>query len=138
MPRPTARLAPVLAVLAAPVLAAPAVADPVGTFDVIGTNPGTSDEYRGTVTVTRSGEAYSVTWDIAGTRFDGTGLGGKVVDGSFLIGGASPEDIAVAVGYVVGDSFGIAMYFEGPDGAWEGVWTTGGGDTLATERWVPR
>ena len=41
--------------------------DPVGTYSVIGSNPGGRGRYSGTVTVERTGDTFRVTWDI-GTR----------------------------------------------------------------------
>lgn len=125
-------------VLACLVFAVPSRADPVGTYDVVGTNPGSDGTYRGTVTVTRTGDTYRIVWMIAGTRFDGTGLGARVVEGRYLVGPARPDDVALSVGYVSGGGFGIAIYFEEADGAWQGVWTSSGADRIATERWTPR
>lgn len=126
------------ALLACLTFAAPSRADPVGTYDVVGTNPGSDGTYGGTVTVTRTGDTYDIVWMIAGTRFDGTGLGARVVDGQYLVGPARPDDVSLSVGYVSGGSFGIAIYFEGADGSWQGVWTYDGSDRIATERWTPR
>ena len=46
-------------------------AGPEGTFDVVGKNPDDNGQYEGTVTVKRTGDTYSVVWDVAGT---GAGL----------------------------------------------------------------
>ena len=51
------------------------------------------------------------------------------------MGPASPEDTAISVGYISGKSFGMAMYFQQPDGHWQGVWTYGGSDKASTENW---
>lgn len=118
--------------------ALPAAADPTGAFSVEGKNADGS-VYSGVAEVRRAGETYQVVWTIAGDRFDGTGLGAKVVDGTFLVGPADPGDTALAVGYISGPSaFGMAMYFQQPDGSWSGVWTYGGSDEVATEVWRPR
>ncbi len=119
-------------------LATAAWADPTGRFDVVGTNPDSGGEYRGTVTVTRTGETYKVVWDIAGTRFIGTGLGALVQDGRYTVGPAHPDDTSISIGYVSGNSFGQAFYFLQKDGSWQGVWTYGGSDRIATENWYPR
>ena len=124
--------------LALAIAAPAALADPTGSYRVVGTNPDTGGEYRGTVTVTRTGETYAVVWDVGGTRYVGTGLGAVIRDGGFLIGPADPGDSALSVGYVSGRSFGMAMYFERADGRWEGVWTYGGSREVATEIWYPR
>lgn len=116
-----------------------AMADPVGTYDVIGNNPDDGSEYRGTAEVTRTGDTYSVTWNIGVSNFIGTGLGAKFVsDTRFEMGVAGPDDIALSVGYVTKDSFGVAMYFEQPDGHWEGVWTYGGSTKATTEKWYKK
>lgn len=116
-----------------------AVADPTGTYDVVGKNADGNGEYHGTVVVRRTGETYSVVWDIAGTKFIGTGLGAKFVsDNRFEMGVASPDDSSLSVGYVAQDSFGMAMYFEQPDGHWEGIWTYGGSTKATSENWYPR
>ncbi len=115
-----------------------AYADPTGTFDVVGTNPDTGKQYRGTVSVTRTGETYAVVWNIGGSEFIGTGLGAKFVGNRFVLGAASPDDTAISVGYVSETTFGMAMYFEQDDGHWEGAWTYGGSQVAAPEDWYPR
>ncbi|MBZ0164796.1 MAG: hypothetical protein K8H74_19040 [Notoacmeibacter sp.] len=115
-----------------------AYADPTGTFDVVGTNPDTGKQYRGTVSVARTGETYAVVWNIGGSEFIGTGLGAKFVGNRFVLGAASPDDTAISVGYVSETTFGMAMYFEQDDGHWEGAWTYGGSQTAAPEDWYPR
>lgn len=118
--------------------AATAFAAPTGTFDVVGTNPDGNGEYRGTVTVTRTGETYSVVWDVQGTRFVGTGLGAIIRDGQITVGPAQKADTGISVAYVSDSSFGIALYFEQDDGTWKGVWTYGGSERVASENWYRR
>ncbi len=113
-------------------------ADPTGRYNVVGTNPDSGGEYRGTVSVTRTGETYKVVWDIAGTRFVGTGLGALVQKGRYTVGPAHSEDTSISIGYVSGNSFGQAFYFEQKDGSWQGVWTYGGSKKIATETWYPK
>jgi len=120
-------------------LASPAMAlaDPTGAYNLSGVNPDNGQKYTGTVEVTRTGETYSVSWKIGGSEFIGTGLGAKIVDGSrFEMGVASADDIAISVGYISGNSFGTAMYFEQPDGSWQGVWTYGGSKKASPETWT--
>lgn len=112
-----------------------ALADPTGQYQVQGKNPDGQD-YTGVVAVTRTGETYSVKWNVGGTEFIGTGLGAKFVGDRFQMGPASPDDTAISVGYVSGKSFGMAMYFEQPDGTWQGIWTYGGSDKASLENWV--
>ena len=112
-----------------------ALADPTGSFQVRGKNPN-GGEYTGTVRIARNGETYTVVWNVGGTEFVGTGLGAKFVGDRFEMGPASPADTAISVGYVSGQSFGMAMYFEQPDGHWQGIWTYGGSDKASYEDWV--
>lgn len=94
-------------------------ADPVGTYNVEGTNPGDKSSYKGTVTITKTGETYRVIWIVGGTRYIGTGIGNKDF---------------IAVSYKSGDSSGLALY--GADGGnWAGVWTYSGGDKMGAEFW---
>ena len=53
----------------------PWAGDPVGTYAVSGSNPGGGRAYTGTATVEKTGATYKVTWDVAGTHFEGTSLG---------------------------------------------------------------
>jgi hypothetical protein len=53
-----------------------ALADPVGTYDLSGTNPGNGTEYSGVVSVQRTGDTFLVVWTIAGSRQVGIGAGG--------------------------------------------------------------
>jgi hypothetical protein len=112
-----------------------AFADPTGTYQVQGKNAD-GGQYTGTVRVERTGQTYAVIWNVGGTEFIGTGLGAKFVGDRFQMGPASPEDTAISVGYVSGKSFGMAMYFQQPDGRWQGIWTYGGSDTASYEDWV--
>jgi hypothetical protein len=128
-------LATALLLLATPALA---WADPTGTYQVRGVNPGNGREYTGTVKVIRKGETYSVAWDIGGQQFVGTGLGAKFIGNRFQMGPASADDTAISVGYISGDSFGMAMYFQQPDGTWQGVWTYAGSDKASSENWLPQ
>jgi hypothetical protein len=109
------------AVIAAAFLlsAATAFADPVGSYSVVGNNPGGGSEYRGTVTVEKTGQTYRVVWVVAGTRYIGTGIGNKDF---------------IAVSYKAGNDTGLALYgAEGED--WQGVWTFSGGRQIGTEVW---
>lgn len=101
----------------------PALADdPVGSYAVMGTNPGGGSPYQGGVMVEKTGDTYRVTWNIGGTAYVGTGIG----DGRFI-----------AVSYRSGNDTGLALYAaSGTD--WQGVWTYAGGTTIGTERWTRR
>jgi hypothetical protein len=119
----------------APALAS---ADPTGTYEVRGINPDNGQEYRGLVKVVRKGETYNVAWNIGGTEFIGTGLGAKFIGDRFQMGPASPDDTAISVGYISGNSFGMAMYFQQPDGHWQGVWTYAGSNRASAENWFAK
>jgi len=97
-----------------------ASAGPEGKYDVEGTNPGSGARYSVTVSVQRTGDTYRVTWDIAGTRYVGTGIG----DQDFM-----------AVSYRTGDATGLALYASGKDG-WKGIWTYANGTKLGSEHWT--
>ena len=93
-------------------------ADPVGSYDVQGTNPDGS-KYRGTVTVSQTGQTYRVIWQIGNQRYNGTAIGDK----DFL-----------AISYRSGNESGLALYgAEGDD--WKGIWTYSGGTTIGAELW---
>ena len=105
---------------AAMLLAATAAfAEPTGEYRVEGTNPGGGGTYRGTVSVTKTGETYRVVWDIQGQRYIGTGIGNK----DFL-----------AVSYRSGNETGLALYGE-EGGSWVGIWAYQGGRNVGAERW---
>ncbi|WP_244484274.1 MULTISPECIES: hypothetical protein [unclassified Rhizobium] len=120
--------------LSAPAFSTPALADPVGTYDLVGINPDNGGEYSGTVTVSRNGETYTVVWTIGGAESTGVGLGSK--RGSSTTGAASTEDDTLAIGYGNGDGFGIATYELQPDGSWKGYWAYSGGEKVSTETWT--
>lgn len=125
-------LAGLLLALSAPVV----LADPTGDYTLVGKNPNSGQQYEGKVNVVRTGETYVVTWNIGGKESVGTGIGATFKGERFEMGPASKDDIAISVGYVSEDNFGIAMYFEQPDGTWAGVWTYGGSDGVTGEVWT--
>jgi hypothetical protein len=99
----------ITAILAAAALtwsAAAFAADPVGTYDVRGSNPGGGSSYRGTV--------------IGGTRYVGTGIGNKDF---------------IAVSYKSGSDTGLALY-GASGGNWTGIWTYAGGKEVGPEVWM--
>lgn len=102
--------------------AAAFAADPVGTYDVEGSNPGSTSSYHGTVTVERTGQTYRVVWVVGNRRYVGTGIG----NGEFI-----------AVSYRSHNDTGLAMY--GAEGRnWNGVWTYAGGRQIGQEVWSRR
>jgi hypothetical protein len=99
--------------IAAPSLA---LADPTGTYNVVGRNIDNGNTYKGTVEVSRIGATYKVVWVIGGTQSIGTGLGSHFESGTTIVTGpASDKDTGLSVGYVNKDSFGIATYYQQPD-----------------------
>lgn len=111
-------------------------ADPVGTYSLIGKNPDSGKDYTGTVTVTRTGDTYAVVWNIGGGESVGTGIGARLLEDHITMGPATDEDTGISVGYKLGDTFGIAMFFEQPDGTWAGVWTYNGSKQVTGEVWT--
>jgi len=106
---------------AALVLGTPAAfaANPIGTYKVEGTNPGSGSKYSGTATVEKTGETYRVIWVVGGTQYDGTGIGNKDF---------------IAVSYKSGNDTGLALYGE-DGGNWAGVWTYANGRQVGAEIW---
>ena len=94
-------------------------ADPVGSYSVEGTNPGSGSKYSGTVTVEKTGGTYSVVWVVGGDRYLGTGIGNEKF---------------IAVSYHSGGDTGLALYGEDGDN-WIGVWTYAGGNEVGSEVW---
>ena len=115
-----------------------AFAGPEGVYYVEGTNPGNKGRYSGTVTVERNGDTYTVAQDIDGSQYIGTGLGAANVKGNFTIGPANEGDIALAVSYISGESFGQAFYIHQEDGSWKGIWAYGGAKKIGSETWTPQ
>lgn len=95
-------------------------ADPAGRYRAEGTNPGSGSTYSGTVTVSRTGETWSVVWVVGNTRYVGTGIG----DRNFI-----------AVSYRAGNATGLALY-SAEGGNWKGVWAYAGSQQIGTERWL--
>jgi hypothetical protein len=94
-------------------------ADPAGEYEVEGNNPGGGGSYSGTVTVRKTGDTYSVIWNIGGTKYVGTGIGNKDF---------------IAVSYRSGNNTGLALYGE-DGGNWTGIWTYAGGKQVGAEHW---
>ena len=113
-----------------------AMADPVGVFNVAGTNPGGGSGYEGVVEVERTGDTYAVAWRVGDDYFVGTGIGAANVDGTATFGDAATQDNAIAVSYASGSSFGLALFVEQQNGQWKGIWTYAGSDAIGTEVWT--
>jgi hypothetical protein len=104
-------------------LAAPAVAQRPGFYDVSGTNlDGTA--YTGIAQLQTAGlSSFIIRWRI----------GNQVVEG---VGFASGRTVAVAYG--LAQRPGIGIYTLNPDGSLDGEWTVIGAPANARERLVPR
>ena len=132
------RLPTVAAALLAFALPTPALADPAGTYDLTGLDPQSGNTYKGTVTVTRTDDTYSVVWKIGNDTISGIGTGIRLTDGRAVLGPADADDVGLSVSYESGGQHGTATYFEQPDGAWHGIWAFIGWKRISTEDWVPR
>jgi len=112
------RLVPALIALV--LSASTTLADPVGTYEVTGTNPGIGSKYSGMVVVQRTGDTFQVTWAYpSGERVIGIGIG---------------KSDYFAVSYRAGNNIGLAVYTETGDG-WIGIWAPAGSPALGTESW---
>ena len=110
----------VAALIALVLSASTTLADPVGTYEVTGTNPGIGSKYSGMVVVQRTGDTFQVTWAYpSGERVIGIGIG---------------KSDYFAVSYRAGNNIGLAVYTETGDG-WIGIWAPAGSPALGTESW---
>src|SRR5258708_27144812 len=122
--------------IAAPTLA---LADPTGTYNVVGRNADNGSTYKGTVEVSRTGATYKVVWVIDGKQSVGTGIGSHFEkDNTIVTGPGSDKDTGLSVGYINKDSYGIATYYRRPNGSCSGVWTYGGSQHTTSETWTPQ
>jgi hypothetical protein len=126
-------------ILACALMATPslALADPTGTYNVVGRNVDNGNVYKGTVEVSRLGPVYKVVWNIAGKQSVGTALGSHFEnDTTIATGPATDKDSGLSVGYINNNSFGIGTYYLKPDGSWSGVWTYNGSQHITSETWT--
>ena len=94
----------------------------VGTFQVTGTSPGAEGQYQGTLTISKQGSVYNLSWTIGqGETYEGIGL--KVGD-------------QLSVAYWTSDrsSSGVVVYKAGSDGSLSGAWTPQGETRIGTEK----
>ena len=95
-----------------------------GRYSVEGQNPGGAQVYRGEAIIKKSGDTYSVVWQIGSGRQIGTGvLTGSVLSVVFQTVGANGSGVA---------SFEVV---EGRVGV--GRWAVIGARTTGSERWTP-
>jgi hypothetical protein len=116
------RLALLAGILAAAASAFPAQALE-GRYKVEGQNPGQSQAYRGEAVVKRTGETYSLVWQIGSGRQVGTGI----LTGSVL---------SVVFQSVGSQGSGVASFETSGDRIVGGRWTVIGGQATGTERWT--
>lgn len=100
---------------------ATALANPVGNYDVSGSNPDGS-AYSGSVTVQKNGDTYTVTWSVGDKRYNGTGIG---------------NDEFIAVSYESSGETGLALYSAEKEN-WKGIWSYAGGSRLGKELWTKK
>ena len=94
----------------------------LGTFQVTGTSPGAEGQYEGTLTITKQGGVYELTWTIGQAEGYG-GIGLKVGD-------------QLSAAYWTSDhsSVGVVVYKTSSDGSLSGVWTPQGETRIGTEK----
>ncbi|GJD32345.1 hypothetical protein PMNALOAF_3614 [Methylobacterium adhaesivum] len=110
-----------LAVLIATSLPAVAIE---GRYKIEGRNPGQTQVYRGEAAVKKSGETYSIVWQIGSGRQIGTGiLTGSVLSVVFQAAGAP-------------GSGGVASFQVNDHKITSGQWALTGGQTVGTEQWT--
>lgn len=93
-------------------------ADLSGNYTVKGSNPG-GQGYQGTLTITRAGSAYGLTWNSGGVS---TGVGLAIGD---------------ALAVAVGEGCAIAGYRISAEGGLDGQWTGPKGGVVGKEKATP-
>ena len=117
------RLLTILVATAA-LAAAPALAEGPGRYAVTGAGPAGHDPYKGTATLSKTGEGtWSIRWQIGKDAYSGAGVGdGRVIAASFKGAGTS----------------GTILFTANPDGSYGGLWAYATGHALGTETLVPQ
>lgn len=112
-----------LMILALSTLAGAAEKDAfLGTFQVTGTSPGAEGQYQGTLTISKQGSVYTLSWTIGqGEIYEGIGL--KVGD-----------QLSGAYWTSANASCGVVVYKASSDGSLSGVWTPQGETRIGTEK----
>lgn len=115
------RVALTLAALVATILPAAAIE---GRYKIEGRNPGQSQIYRGEAAVKKSGDTFSIVWQIGSARQIGTGiLTGSVLSVVFQAAGTP-------------GSGGVASFQVIDNKVTAGQWAVTGGQTIGTEQWT--
>lgn len=107
------------------IVAAPALADLEGRYDVEGRNVGGQGSYTGQAAVQKAGNVYNVAWKIGQQEYVGTGI--KSGDVFSVVYDAPAQDTQA----------GLVVYEIQDDGALLGTWTPLGGTKTGAERWTP-
>jgi hypothetical protein len=94
----------------------------LGTFQVTGTSSGAEGQYEGTLTITKKGGVYELTWTIGQAEGYG-GIGLKVGD-----------QLSAAYWTNGNASCGVVVYKASSDGSLSGVWTPQGETQMGTEK----
>ena len=103
---------------------ATAFADAVGYYKVSGTMPSDGSPYSGEVVIDLTGRnVVRVVWDIGGERYVGTGISSQ----NYL-----------AISYRRGNAQALALFSQGDNGTWSGMWTYVDDQKIGTERWAPK
>ncbi len=98
-------------------------AQPIGTFNVVGRNPGASGgppAYTGSITIAANGGSFDVVWTFGRVRVQGRGL---FLNGVFSVAYPNRRPAGVA----------IVSYVARADGSWEGRWVLPGNPNVGTE-----
>ncbi|TXM64604.1 hypothetical protein [Methylobacterium sp. WL120] len=94
-----------------------------GRYKVEGQNPGQTQLYKGEAMIKKTGDTYSVIWQIGSGRQVGTGiLTGAVLSVIFQATGAP-------------GSGGVASFQVIDDKVTAGKWAVTGGQTVGSEKW---
>jgi len=109
-------------------MAAPAWAEaPLGDWFCVGQNPGDKRQYKGQVSVIKSGETYTVMWRFGNSTYIGTGIEQQ---GAFAVA-FTQNQMTPQPNPVVG----LALFRRQGEN-WEGQWTQMGSQSLGRETWT--
>ena len=75
----------------------PAIAGPEGTYGMTGTNPGDNTQYKGLVTVEKTGGTYAVTWRFGKDEIRGIGTVSASSDKTFAVSYDSAKSHGIAL-----------------------------------------
>lgn len=95
-------------------------ANVVGTYDISG-DAGGGENYTGTLTITKSGEAYAAKWKTSGSEYSGP----AVLSGQFL-----------AIAFKGTTKPGVMLYVVAPSGNMRGTWAYVGSKVFTAENAV--